>query len=289
MFGAGLAVLASACGVLSPPARAKVPRLGYLSPGPREERADVVDAFLGGLRDLGYVEGQTIAIEWRFTPSGNDAETVELAELATELVRLSVDVIVANATAAAMAAKAATNTIPIVALAAIPGETGLVAGLARPGGNVTGPSGAVVGVNAKHLELLRSVVPGLTRAAAFGESTNPVGPPQWDEFRQAAEMAGVQAQLIDLHGGYSASDVERAFELVEATGAQALSVITQAVLLPVRGRVVDLGPVKELLPDLRASGQVVGWHRVRASTGGEELTDASPDDPRMPVWSVQAG
>src|SRR5215471_12918194 len=90
-------------------------------------------------------------------------------------------------------------------LAAIPGETGLVTSLARPGGNVTGPSGPVAGVNAKHVELLRGVVPSLTRAAALGESTSPVGRPQWDEFQQAAETAGVQAQLIDLKGGYSTS------------------------------------------------------------------------------------
>ena len=89
MFGAGLAVLAGACGVLSPPARAKIPRLGYLSPVPREGRADVVDAFLEGLRDLGYVEGQTIAVEWRFTPAGPDDALY--AELAAELVRLPVD------------------------------------------------------------------------------------------------------------------------------------------------------------------------------------------------------
>ena len=232
IFGAGLAALASACGVLSPQAHAKIPRLGYLSPGPREERTDLVDAFLEGLRDLGYIEGQTVTIEWRFTPAGRDAAW---AELAADLVRLPVDVIVANGTAASLAAKAATNTIPIVASVAIPVETGLVASLARPGGNVTGPSAAVAGSDAKHLELLRSVVPNLKHVAAFIDATNPADAPRWDEFRKAAGMAGVQAQAIDI---YSPSDLERAF--VESSGAQALKLLAQVQLQPVRKRLAEL-------------------------------------------------
>jgi putative ABC transport system substrate-binding protein len=227
-----------------------MPRLGYLSPGPREGRADVVNAFVEGLRDLGYVEGQTIAIEWRFAPAGSEAFTsaagrdAAWAELATELVRLPVDVIVSlSSTPASLAAKAATNTIPIVVLAANPVETGLVASLSHPGGNVTGPIG-IVGVNTKHLELLRSVVPGLTRAAAFGDTTQPASAPQWDEFRRAAETAGVESQMVDLS---STDDLEHAFDLVESGGAQALSVISTALLLPVRERVAKLA-LKHRLP-----------------------------------------
>jgi putative ABC transport system substrate-binding protein len=250
LFGAGLAVLASACGVLPPQARAKIPRLGYLSPGPREGRADVVNAFLEGLRDLGYVEGQTIAIEWRFTPAGSVNDAAVYAELAAELVRVPVDVIVSlSSTTASQATKDATNTIPIVVIASVPVETGLVASLARPGSNVTGPSNPV-GVNAKHLELLRSVVPGLKRAAALVDGANPAVPPQWDEFRQAAETAGVQAQRIDL---YSTSDLERAFDVVESGGAQALSVMAQAQLVPVRTRVAELG-LQHRLPAITRGG-----------------------------------
>ena len=196
LSAAALGSLSSACGLLPTRTPPRLPRLGYLSLGPREAYAAEVDAFLEGLRELGYVEGRTITIEWRFTSEGRDAAW---AELATELVRLPVDLIVSiSSSAASLAAKAATSTIPIVVTASAPVESGLVASLARPGGNVTGP-GVPVGVNAKHLELLRSVVPGLTRAAAFVDTTNAANSPQWDEFRTAAEMAGVQPQLVDLH------------------------------------------------------------------------------------------
>jgi putative ABC transport system substrate-binding protein len=210
-----------------------------------------VDAFLGALRDLGYVEGQTIAIEWRFAPAGGVNDAAVHAELAAELVRLPVDVIVSlSSTSATLAAKAATSTIPIVATASVPVESGLVASLARPSGNVTGVSGAV-GENAKHLDLLRSVVPGLTRAAALFDVANPANAPQWDEFRQAAETAGVQAQRIDL---YSTSDLERAFDVAELGGAQALSVIAQVLLTPVRKRVVELA-LQHRLPSIGRQGE----------------------------------
>jgi putative ABC transport system substrate-binding protein len=228
-----------------------VPRIGYLSLGPREAYANIVDAFLGSLRDLGYVEGQTIAIEWRFTRSGNDSASAELAELAAELVRLPVDVIVSiSSTPASQAAKAATSTIPIVVAASDPVETGLVASLARPGGNVTGVSSAV-GLDTKRLDLLRSVVTGLTRAAALADATNPVNALLWDEFRQAAEQVEVQAQRIDL---YSTSDLERGFDVAESGGAQALSVIAQALLLPVRKRVAELA-LQHRVPSIAVSGE----------------------------------
>jgi putative ABC transport system substrate-binding protein len=224
-----------------------MPRLGYLSLGPREAYAETVDAFLGALRDLGYVEGQTIAIEWRFAPLGSDAAW---AELGAELVRLPVDLIVSlSSTTASLAAKAATSTIPIVVVAALPVETGLVASLSRPGGNITGVA-SPVGVNAKHLDLLRAVVPGLTGAAFFGEANNPANRPQWDEFRTAAETAGVQPQLIELR---TPGDLEEAFDLVELGGAQALSVAAQTLLRPVRERVAELA-LQHRLPSITRGG-----------------------------------
>jgi putative ABC transport system substrate-binding protein len=224
-----------------------MPRIGYLSLGPREAYAANEEAFLDGLRELGYVEGQTIAIEWRFAPAGSEAAW---AELAAELVRLPVDVIVSfGSTALTLAAKAATNTIPIVIDASGPVESGLVASLSRPGGNITGVA-VQNGVNPKHLELLRSVVPGLTRAAAFVATTNPAGPPQWDEFRAAAEAAGVQAQLVEVN---TPGDLEEAFDRTERGGAQALSVAAQSVLLPVRERVAELA-LQHRLPSITRGG-----------------------------------
>jgi len=245
MFGAGLAMLSSACTVEPPQARAKLPRIGYLSPGPREAYIDAAGAFLEGLRGLGYIEGQTIAIEWRFASAASVSDAA-WRELAADLVRLNVDVIVSlQTTAAALAAKAATSTIPIVANSAAPVESGLVASLSRPGGNVTG-LGGFVGQNAKQLDLLRAVVPGLTRAAAFVDASNPANPPQWDEFQRAAEKSGVLAQRIELH---STNDLDGAFDLIEVGGAQALNVIGAAMLLPVRQRVVELA-LQHRLPSI---------------------------------------
>ena len=109
----GLTLLPTACGVLPVRAPSKVPRIGYLSPGPREAQAQNVVAFLEGLRDLSYIEGQTIGIEWRFSPGGTEAR---FDELAADLARLPVDVIVAATTRPALAARQATNTIPNIAL-----------------------------------------------------------------------------------------------------------------------------------------------------------------------------
>jgi putative ABC transport system substrate-binding protein len=127
---AGSAVLSSACGMISPPATARVSRIGYLSPGPREAMTSWIDPFLDGLRELGYVDGQTIDIVWRFMPGGSDAQ---FAELAADLVRLPVDLIAARTSSAVLGAKQTTSTIPIVSLGATNLRgIGLVASLARP-------------------------------------------------------------------------------------------------------------------------------------------------------------
>ena len=153
-----------------------------------------------------------------------------------------------------MAARAATNTIPIVVTASAPVESGLVASLARPGGNVTGVTDPI-GQHAKRLDLLRSVVPGLTRAAALVDANNPANPPQWDEFRRAAEQGGVLPQRVELH---STNDLEGAFDLIEVGGAQALSVIGQTMLIPVRQRVAELAL----------------QHRLPSITGGRGYAEA---------------
>ena len=146
----------------------KIPRIGYLvfrdSPGPGEK------AFLQGLQDLGYVEGKTIVIEWRRTTGKPEL----LADLAAELVRLKVDVLVAAPTPAVQAAKNATSTIPIVmAFAADPVGTGFVASLARPGGNITGMSGIMPELAGKRLELLRELFPKLSRLAFLAYGGDP--------------------------------------------------------------------------------------------------------------------
>ncbi len=140
----------------------KVPRIGYLAPEPGSPFGGI-DAFRQGLRELGYVEGQTIAIESRFMEGRDERARV----LATELVQIGVDVIVARTTVPALAAKQATSTIPIVFMnVGDPVARGLAASIARPGGNLTGlGSFSSVEVNSKRLELLLQAVPGVTRVA----------------------------------------------------------------------------------------------------------------------------
>src|SRR5262252_343846 len=173
----------------------KIPRIGMLSPGPYELAA-TLDAFQQGVRELGYTEGQNIAIERRY----GDWKLDRLRSLAAELVASNVDLIVARSTTAARVAKEATETIPIVAIAmADPVEDGLVASLAHPGGNVTGTTFLGPELVAKRLQLLREVVPKLSRAAvlwhprAYGERTM-AG--MLKEIESAAQMLGVQLQLV---------------------------------------------------------------------------------------------
>src|SRR5882724_10263157 len=163
------AVLLAAPLVAEAQQAAKVPRIGFLSPLSPTDNPDLLEAFRQGMRELGYAEGQTIAIEYRFA----EGRPERLPALAAELVRLKVDVIVTGGPPAPEAAKQATGTIPIVfAVAADPVAVGLVASLARPGGNITGLasiSGEVVGME---LELLKEVAPKVSRVATSRRTSN---------------------------------------------------------------------------------------------------------------------
>jgi putative tryptophan/tyrosine transport system substrate-binding protein len=193
----------------------KIPRIGYLAfranPGLGEK------AFLEGLQDLGYVEGKTIVIEWRWTTGKPEL----LADLAAELVRLRVDVLVAASTPAVQAAKNATSTIPIVmAFAADPVGTGFVASLARPGGNITGLSGIMPELAGKRLELLRELFPKLSRLAFLAYRRDPAHGLFVKEAQGAAQSFGIQLQSLviaspdEIEGAFSAMVRERAGALV---------------------------------------------------------------------------
>ena len=169
-------ILTLALGVLSAPLAAaaqqpaKTPRLGMLRTGSPSDRVEEIEAFRKGLRDLGYVEGQTIAIEFRFAEGRED----RLPELAAELVRLKVDAVVANGAVAIRAAKQATTTIPIVmAEVGDPIRTGLVASLARPGGNITGSTILGPELGTKRSQLLTEALPKVRRIAFIWNPTNP--------------------------------------------------------------------------------------------------------------------
>jgi putative ABC transport system substrate-binding protein len=234
---AGLGILSSACKLLPVQTPANLPHIGYLGLGPRQAYVDREDAFVEGLRDLGYVEGQTVSIDWRIGPTGQVGDA-PWSKLAMELVELSVDIIVTDSTPAAVAAREATSTIPIVATSiAYPLESGLVASLARPGGNLTALAAQRAGENAKHVELLRAIVPSLTASVDFVDVTLPSWGASWDEFRAAAESAGVDAERVDLH---SAAEVEAVFELPVVGTAQAVNIAAGSLLFGSRERVAQL-------------------------------------------------
>ena len=216
----------------------------------RELNAPNLDAFRRGLRQLGYVEGQNLAIDYRSA----DGRLDRIPELAAELVRRNVDIIVTRGTPSALAAKNATATIPIV-MAAIgePVETGLVASLARPGGNVTGLSAFVTELVAKRVELLREVIPRIARLALLDNMTNRSVPPQWEETKRAARALGIEPQLLDVR---KPEDIERAFDAAVAQRTDALAVGNDSVVIASRRRVAELAE-KFRLPAIYATREFV--------------------------------
>ena len=213
---------------------ATIPRIGYLSPGSASGGfQDRDEAFRQALRDLGYVENSTIAIQYRFAEGRFD----RLPELATELVRLNVDVLVAVVTQASLAAKDATNSIPIVMVAVSdPVSSGLVASLRHPGANVTGTSGMTGEVVGKSLELLREAVPGISRVAVLWNPDNPVFQTQLLRGAQAAAaVLGVQLKTFGMQGP---DELDRAFSAITAERADALLVLADPGLALHQQRIV---------------------------------------------------
>jgi putative ABC transport system substrate-binding protein len=201
-----------------------------------------VDAFRQGLRELGFVEGKNIVIEYRHAEGKQD----RLNELADELLRLKVEVIVAGGTASARAAKSATKTIPIVMTnVSDPVALGFAVSLSRPGGNVTGLSTLAPELSGKRLELLKEIVPKLSRVAVMGDSTNPANAQTLRETELAAGALGVQLQYY--LGVRDAQDVGAAFQAASKAHSDAVLALTSAVLFSQRTRVADLA-VKNRLP-----------------------------------------
>jgi putative tryptophan/tyrosine transport system substrate-binding protein len=221
---------------------AKVPRIGAL--GGSAAAHPLREAFLQGLRDLGYVEGRTVVIEYRY-----DEDKLErLPASAAELVALKVDVIVTGSTPAAIAAKQATTTIPIVfAAVADPVADGLVTSLARPGGNVTGSSTLSPELVGKRLEHLKQVVPALTRVAVLWQPGAVPDRTEQDMLKQAdvaARVLRVQLQFVE---GRSPADFDTAFSDMTRARAGALTVWGNAMFFTERSRLADLA-AKNRLP-----------------------------------------
>ena len=220
---------------------AKVPRIGILLPSTSAATSHLVEAFRQGLRELGYVEGENIAIEYRWA----EGKWERLPDMAAELVRLKVRVIVVAATPAVQAAQQATRTIPIVmAVVVDPMATGFVASLARPGGNITGLSLMAPELVGKGLELLKEVVPKLTRVAVLWNSGNPGSAPQLREAEVAARALRVRLQPLDVRGP---NDLDRAFAAMTGEQAGTLIVVAESMFFTYRTRVAELA-AKSRLP-----------------------------------------
>jgi putative tryptophan/tyrosine transport system substrate-binding protein len=225
----------------------KVPRIGLLVPSSSDSTRR--DAFLQGLRDLGYVEGKNIVIEYRYT----EGELNRLSDLAAELVRLNVDVIVTAAISSVRAAKKATATIPIVfASVGDAVDSGLVSSLARPGGNATGLTFLAPELDGKRLELLKEAFPKVTRVAFLWR----VPAAREDLLKDAEPVAktlGLRLQSVGVKGP---DDFESAFKAAKSGGADALIVISNPLSNTYRARIVDLA-AKNRLPGIYPSTDFV--------------------------------
>jgi putative ABC transport system substrate-binding protein len=243
------AFLAGSAALLAAPLAAeaqqarKVPRVGILL---LSDAQSVPDAFRQGLRDLGYVEGQTIALEYYWA----EGKEERFPGLASELVHLRVDVIFATVAAAAQAAKTATKAIPIVTAVNDPIAAGFVASVARPGGNITGLSMMSPEVVGKQLELLRQVVPTLSRVAVLGNPANPGSAPQLRQAEAMAKTLGMRLQPLEAR---SPSEIDSAFAAMTRERAGALLVLLDPTLArPLqRERIAELA-ARNRLPTMYA-------------------------------------
>jgi putative tryptophan/tyrosine transport system substrate-binding protein len=245
----------------------RMPRVGVLMPGPAAHSATTLDPFYRGLHELGYIEGQNLAIERR----DGDWKPDRLSALAAELVGLKVDIIVAWSTPTAHAAKQATNSIPIIAaVMADPVGDELVASLARPGGNVTGTTFLGPELVAKRLQLLRDVVPGLARVAAlwhphaYGEYTMAS---VVRDIEDAARTLGIQLHLVPADGP---DDIASAFSTMAKERADAFIVLPSPMLFGAHRRIVELA----------ANNRLPGMYQARefVDAGGLMSYGANLDD-----------
>jgi putative tryptophan/tyrosine transport system substrate-binding protein len=285
----GLGLLAGCSGVssqLRPPA--KIPRIGYLGLGTSGPNVRL-EAFQQGMRDLGYAEGQNIVVEYRLAEGRSD----ELPGFAAELVRLGVDVLCTSSTTAAVVAKQATDTIPIVITAiGDPVALGIVASLSRPGGNVTGVTNLAPELSGKRLELLRDTLGGLSRVAILANAAVAHKAIDWRETERAAQALGLQLQALQVR---AADEFEGAFAAMVKERAEALYVLEDALLysLAATGPIVALAaqyrlPAMYALPEMVETGGLMAYgptfvdaHRRAAAYVDKLLKGASPAE--LPV------
>jgi putative ABC transport system substrate-binding protein len=243
----------------------KVPRVGYLSSLSASSDSTRNEAFRQGLKELGYIEEKNFVIEYEFAQGKLD----RLPDLAGELVRLKVDVIVVGGSTATRAAKNVTKLIPIVMINVTdPVVLGFVASLARPGGNITGLSNLAPELGGKRLELLKEIVPQLSRVAVLGDPNSPAYGPQMNEIEIAARALGLQLQPVEVRG---LDDLENAFSKKIKGRAGALIGLQQPTVDILRERIMGLA-AKNRLP-------VMYPNRENVEAGG--LMSYAADIPTM--------
>jgi putative ABC transport system substrate-binding protein len=247
VFGWLLAIIFLATVSITYAQQPKVPRIGYLTLASLTSNLPRREAFRDGLRNLGYIEGQNINIEYRYA----DSRTDRLPELAADLVRLEVDVIVAGGTQVNLAAKKATSTIPIVmANADDPLGSGLVQSLARPGANVTGLSSMSLELNGKRLELFREAFPKARRLAVLWHT---LSNPAFKETQAAASPLGFEIRSLEVR---SRTELENAFPLVTKERVDGLFPVTSAFMSANRKPIVEFA-AKNRLPALYPNDEYV--------------------------------
>jgi putative ABC transport system substrate-binding protein len=222
--------------------------IGMLDHTSAELNAANLNGFRQGMLELGYVEGQHFVIEYRSA----DGRVERYPDLAAELVRLKVDAIVTRGTPAALAAKNATSTIPIIS-AALAEPLLVVSSISRPGGNVTGLSALTSDLEAKRLELLREMIPGIVRIAVLYNMANPVFGDRWRQIQVTARSLGIQVVLLDAR---AAGDIARSFDAASAQSVDALVVSNDGLMLANRKFIVELA-AKHKLPAVYASREFI--------------------------------
>jgi putative ABC transport system substrate-binding protein len=243
----------------------KLPTIGFLVPNTRSTASEWIDAFVQRLGELGWLEGRTAAIEYRWV----EGQTKRFAEIAAEFARLNVKVIVTSGTPAVQALQAATSTIPIVfATAGDPVSTGLVASLARPGGHTTGLATIGDDLVGKRLELLREMVPHLHRLALMGNVGNRFTALEMGQLREAAAVLGLAVDTLEIR---QTQDVIKAFDGLRGR-ADALYVCTDAPIIHANRIQINTLALHEKLPTM---------HGARTYGEGGGLMSYGPNFPNM--------
>ena len=245
------AILAGCGAIAEAQQPAKVPRIGFLAGGSPSSESPRVEAFRQGLRDLRYIEGKNILVEYRYAEGKLD----RVPGLVAEFVQLKVDVLVSGNFGAIRAAKQATKTIPIVMVTTQdPVAVGLVDSLARPGGNITGLTRLTRELSGKRLELLKEVLPTISRVGVLGNADNSSAAIAFKEYEAAARTLKVQFQSLEVRGPNP--DLEGAFQAAAKGRASALITIRDAVLSRYAKRIADLA-IKNRLPSMYEGSEYV--------------------------------